>query len=77
MSYSSFYDCGEQQDFSGDDVDWHDLDWDLDAEDFESLLDEYNEEMAWRLLEEEQDARDEYRHADLEGWATPEGEIPF
>jgi hypothetical protein len=75
--YSSFFDCGEQQDFSDDEIDWHDLDWDLDPEERLALLDEYNEEMAWRVLLDEQDARDEYRRADLAGWATPDDEIPF
>ena len=75
--YSSLFDCGEQQDFSGDDTDWHNLDWDLDPAEREALLDEYNEEMALRLLLDEQDARDEYRRDDLAGWATPEDEIPF
>lgn len=74
--YSSFFDCGEQVDFSDDDIDWHGLDWDLDPEDYEAQLDAYNEEMAWRCLEEEA-GRDEYRRADLEGWATPDDEIPF
>ncbi len=78
MSYSSFFDCGEQQDFSSDDVDWHDLDLDsLDPEEREALREEYLEEMALRLLLEEEEGRDEHRRADLAGWATPEDEIPF
>ena len=76
--YSSFYDCGEQQDFSGDDIDWHNIDWDnIDPEEREELREEYLEEMALRMLLEEEEGLDRYRRADLEGWATPDDEIPF